>query len=81
MKFQTLYSPKNYVLLCKSLIDFNEVFIPYNELQVLDWPSIVAHSPAGLMYITYGLVVLVHRNIQVTPIMFGYIQLRQGSEC
>ena len=41
-----------FVLVCKSLIDFNEVFIPYNELQFFDWPSIAAHSPAGLMYIS-----------------------------
>ena len=75
------YGLKNYVLVCKSLIDFNEAFIPYNELQFFDWPSIVAHSPAGLMYIAYGLVILVHRNIQVTTITIGYIQLRQGFEC
>ena len=61
--------------------DFNEAFIPYNEFQFFDWPSIVAHSSAGLMYIAYGLVILVHRNIQVTTITIGYIQLRQGFEC
>ena len=33
------------------VIDFNEAFIPYSELQFFDWPSIVAHSPVGLMYI------------------------------
>ena len=33
------------------VIDFNEASIPYNELQFLDWPNIVAHSPAGLMCI------------------------------
>ena len=33
------------------------------------------------MYIAYGLVILVHRNIQVTTITIGYIQLRQGFEC
>ena len=65
----------------KSLIDFNQVFIPYNELQFLDWPIIVAHSPAGLMYYAYGLVILVHRNIQVTNITMGYNQLSQGFEC
>ena len=27
---------KNYVLACKSSIDFIEVFIPYNELQFFD---------------------------------------------
>ena len=75
------YGVKNYALVCKSLIDFNEAFIPYNELQFFDWPSIVAHSPAGLMYIAHGLVMLVHRNIQVTTITIGYIQLRQGFEC
>ena len=25
-----------FALVCKSLIDFNEVFIPYNELQFFD---------------------------------------------
>ena len=55
--------------------------IPYDELQFLAWPSIVIHSPAGVMYIVYGLVILVHRNIQVTTIMIGYIQLHQGLEC
>ena len=44
------YSLKNYALACKSLINFNEAFIPYNELQFLDWPSIAAQSPAGMMY-------------------------------
>ena len=58
----------NYALFCNSLIDFNEAFIPYNELQFFDWPSIVLHSPAGLMCIMCGSVVLVHRNIQVTTI-------------
>ena len=42
--------------------------------------SIVAHSPAGLMYIAYELVILVHINIQVTNLMIGYIQFHQGSE-
>ena len=50
----------NYALFCNSLINFNEGFF--------DWPSIVLHSPAGLMYIMCGSVVLVHRNIQVTAI-------------
>ena len=63
-----------------SLIDFKEAFIPYNELQFLDWPSIVGHSPAGLMYIAYELVILVHINIWVTNLTIGYIQFRQGSE-
>ena len=54
--------------------DFNEAFIPYNEFQFFDWPSIVAHSPAGLMYIAYGLVILVHRNILLTTITIGYIK-------
>ena len=63
------------------LIVFNEAFIPYNELQFLDWPSIVVHSPTGLMYIAYGLVILVHRNIQVTTLKIGYIQFCQGFEC
>ena len=66
------------MLFCKSLIDFNEAFIPYNELQFLDGPSIVADWSAGLMFIPYGLVILVHKNIQVTTITIGYIQLRQG---
>ena len=57
----------------KSLINFNEAFILYNKLQFLDWPSIVAHSPTGLMNIAYRLVILVHRNIQVTTLMTGYI--------
>ena len=72
---------KNYALVWKSLIDFNEAFAPYSELQFLEWPSTVVHSPPGLMYIAYGLVILVHRNIQVTTITIGYIQLRQGFEC
>ena len=63
------------------LIVFNEAFIPYNELQFLDWSSIVVHSPTGLMYIAYGLVILVHRNIQVTTLTIGYIQFCQGFEC
>ena len=41
----------------------------------------VVHSPAGMMYITYGLVTLVHTKIQVTTITTGYIHLRQGFEC
>ena len=62
----------------KSLIYFNKAFIPYKELQFFDWPSIwLTHSPAELMYIAYGLVILVHGNIQVTTITIGYIQLRQ----
>ena len=68
------------MLLCKSLIDFSEAFIPYNEQQLLDWSSIVAHSPSGLMYIVYELVILVHRNIQVTTIIIRYIQLQQDFE-
>ena len=72
---------KNYDLICKSLIDFNEAFILYNELQFFDWPSIVAHSPTGLMHIAYWSVILVHRNIQATTVTIGYIQLRQGLEC
>ena len=63
------------------VIDFNEAFIPYNELQFLHWPSIVAHSPAELVYIAYGLVILFYRNIQITTITIGYIELRQGFEC
>ena len=70
-----------YGLVCKSLIDFNEAFIPYNELQFPNWPSIVAQSTAGLIYITYGFVILVHRNIQVSTLMIGYIQFCQGFEC
>ena len=59
---------------------FYEAFIPYDEFQFLDWPSIFMHSPAGLMYIVCGLVILVHRNIQVTTLTIGYIQFRQGFE-
>ena len=33
------------------------------------------------MYIAYDLVIMVHRNIQVTTITIGYIHLRQGFEC
>ena len=51
-----------FLLVIKSLIDFNKAFILYNELQFLEWPSIVAHSPTGLMYIAYGLVIIVHRK-------------------
>ena len=50
-------------------------------MQLLDWPSIVAPSPARLMHIAYGLVTLVHRNMQVTNLTVGYIQFRQGFEC
>ena len=32
------------------------------------------------MYIVYGLLVLVHRNIQVIALMVGYIQSSQGFE-
>ena len=42
-------SLKNYALVCKSLIDFNEAFIPYNEQQFFDWPSIAVHSSAWLI--------------------------------
>ena len=66
------------MLVCKSLI---LIKLSYNLLQFLDRPSIVAHSPAGLKYIVYGLVILVHRNIQVSTIAIGCIQLRQGFEC
>ena len=66
------------VLVCKPLFDFNEIFIPYNEQQFLDWSSIVAHSLSGLMYIVSGLVILVHGKIQITSIMIRYIQLQQG---
>ena len=48
------YGLKNYALVWKSLIDFNEAFVPYSELQFFDSPSIVAHPPAGLMYTAYG---------------------------
>ena len=82
-------------VICKSLIDFilfwfyfillfpNDFnhFILYKELEFLDWPSIYAHSPAGVMYIVYGLVILVHRNIKVTTLTIGCIQFRQGFEC
>ena len=76
-----IFSLKKYALVCNSLIDFNEAFIPKNVLQFLGWPNIVVHTPAGLMYIAQGLVILVQRNIQVTTITIGYIQLRQGLEC
>ena len=69
------------MLFCKSLIDFNEAFIPYNELQLFSWPNIVAHSLAAVICIANGLVILVHRNIQVTILLIGYIQLCQGFEC
>ena len=75
------YGLKNYALVCKSLIDFNKAFIPYNELQYLDWLSIVAYSPTGLLYIAYGLVILVHGNIQVSTITIGYIRFRRCLEC
>ena len=62
----------------KSLIYFTKAFIPYKELQLIDWPSIwLTQSPAGLMYIAYGLVMLVHGNIQATSITIGSIQLCQ----
>ena len=53
----------------------------YSDLQLFDWPSIVVHSPEGLMYIANGLVILINRNIQVTTITIDYIQLCQGFEC
>ena len=68
---------KIYVLIYKSLIDFNGAFISYNELQFLGWPSIVARSPAGLMYILYWLVILVQKNIQVSTLTIGYIKFHQ----
>ena len=64
-----------------SLNDFDKAFIPYNELQFLDSPSFAVHSTVGLMYIACGLMILIHRNIQVTTLMIGYIQFRQGFEC
>ena len=54
--------------------------MPYSEPHFLDWPSIVSDSSTGRMYIVYRLVMLVHRNIQVTTLTIGYIQLRQGLE-
>ena len=33
------------------------------------------------MNIAYRLAILVHRNIQVTTLMIGYIQFPQGFEC
>ena len=33
------------------------------------------------MYIAYELVILAPRNIQVSTITIGYIQLRQGLAC
>ena len=66
---------------CLEVINFNEAFIPHDELQFLDWPSIAAHPPTGLMYVAYGLVILVHRNIQVTTLRIDYIQFRQDLEC
>ena len=33
------------------------------------------------MYIAYGLVILIHRNIQVTTLTISYSQFRQGFEC
>ena len=35
------YGVKNYALFCKSLIDFNEALIPYNELQFLTDPALL----------------------------------------
>ena len=35
------YGVKNYALFCKSLIDFNEAWIPYNELQFLTDPALL----------------------------------------
>ena len=39
----------------------------YYEKTILQniYDPAVAHSPTGLMYIVFGLVILVHRNIQV----------------
>ena len=33
------------------------MFIPYNDLQFFDWPSIAASSPAGMVHIMYGLMI------------------------
>ena len=61
------------MLIFKSLIDFNEAFAPYNERQFFDWLSIVVYSPPELTYIVYGLMILVHRNIQVATVtIFEY---------
>ena len=57
-----------YALVYKSLIDFNEAFTHYNELQFLGCAIIVVHLLAVLMYVTYQLVILVHRKIQVTAL-------------
>ena len=57
-----------------------KLLIPCNELQFLDWPSIFVHSPAELMYVTYWLVIPVHRNIPVTTLTICYIQFHQGFE-
>ena len=67
------------LFVCKSLIDFNEAFTPYNEKQFFDWPSIVAHSSAWLMCIAYGLVILVHRNRSLPKrlITFSYRTLQK----
>ena len=56
--------------------------MPCNKLQFLDRPRIFAHLSTELMYIAYELVMLVHRNIQVTTLTtIGYIQFRKGFEC
>ena len=57
----------------KSFIDFNVAFILCIRLQFLGWRSIVVRSPAGPIYIADALVILVHRNIQVTTITIGCI--------
>ena len=75
---QMLWFSKNKKRVSKFVRSSDEAFIPCNEMQLLDWPSIVAHSPAGLMHIGYELVTLVHRNMQVTNLTIGYIQFRQG---
>ena len=61
-------------------IDFNEAYITYNELHFSGWPNNIVHPPSGWIYIVYGSVILVHRNIQVTTIIIGDIQLPQGLE-
>ena len=58
-----------------------EAFFRYNELHFLRLTHHCWALTPGLMYVAYGLVILVHKNIKVTTLTIGYIQFHQGFEC
>ena len=53
----------------------NEVEVSHNKLQFQNWPTISAHSPAGLMYIEYVFSDIGSWKIVETV---NYIQFWQG---